>query len=708
MSKFRYVHFTDLHWGAKGQDQYWSSIKKALREDLERLHKTLGGEPWDAVFFTGDLTNWGTKKEFAALNDRLKELKEIFAEFDSNPDLFAVPGNHDLVRPTEKAQENAAYKALVAQGLNDPSIRDGMFSKAKSDQYFKIVNQAFKPYQNWHDADFHFKSPEINKGRMPGDFAYSFEKGANKIGIVGINSAFLQLEGGDKEGQLSVNRRQWISASQEDYAAWYDHHDLCIILTHHPVEWLDKTGRETFFEMTPTNNFALHLCGHMHTNRADNLQVGGASGVRRVIQASSLFSHEAFEEHRGGNVEIKTDRRHGYSVGLIEFGEGQAKIRHWPREGVIKLDGAFGFGQDKLFHLEDDEGVRPSIMGLKGKPPQDASDTSFKDEPEVDVEATTEYEPDTNTANEDPQKRTPFATSIKEKVTEILEDPNAQPLLTALNEQLKKKRRTTLSYAKGDIYDVLVDQSILDTLVLIREATESRLDSSLSRDEKIPLWEAAVGVMCWLLLLVVDEVEASRLSQQFIGKSSALQIELPVSTEGGVQIISSRVGQSAVSLDYDTEKKAIIYQGRMAVFEDGFTTGDTLYAITQLIWKITYPDQKDADIPRDFSRNDYAKLNARIKYRKDLGQSHYISLPINEAGQHPITRELSAQLLGEGYLPDLKLFYYGVLQSGNLFVFGDDPDGTGTEHDLLERIEGFLELKLNLKLDNDETSESRS
>jgi len=146
----------------------------------------------------------------------------------------------------------------------------------------------------------------------------------------------------------------------------------------------------------------------------------------------------------------------------------------------------------------------------------------------------------------------------------------------------------------------------------------------------------------------------------------------------------------------------------MAVFEDGFTTGDTLYAITQLIWKITYPDQKDADIPRDFSRNDYAKLNARIKYRKDLGQSHYISLPINEAGQHPITRELSAQLLGEGYLPDLKLFYYGVLQSGNLFVFGDDPDGTGTEHDLLERIEGFLELKLNLKLDNDETSESRS
>ncbi|PCJ21831.1 MAG: hypothetical protein COB04_02610 [Gammaproteobacteria bacterium] len=703
MNTFRWVHFTDFHWGAMSQDQYWPSIKRALREDLARLHTILGGKPWDAVFFTGDLTNRGTKKEFLALNQRLKELQAIFAEFGSTPDLFVVPGNHDLVRPSKAVREKAAYKALVANGLNDSSIRDGMFAKAKSNEYFKIVNNAFKHYQDWHKKDFYFQSPEIKEGKMPGDFSYSFEKGRNKIGIVGINTAFLQLEGGDQKGRLSVDRRQWIAACQEDYAAWYDNHDLSIVLTHHPVDWLDEEGRETFSEMTPTGNVALHLCGHMHTNRAENLQVGGASGVRRVIQASSLFSHESYEEHRGSQVETKTDRRHGYSVGMIEFEEGQAKIRHWPREGVKKQDSAFSFERDRFFHLEDDDGVSSSVMGLKGKPPKTNTDSSSESEPESEAEGETGYIADSESVNEAPQQRTTFATSIKEKVTEILKEPNAEPLLNALNKQLKIKRRESLSYAKGDVFDVLVDEPILNTLVLIREATESYLNASLSHDEKIINWEAAVDVVCWLLLLVVDEDEALRLSKQFINKSSALQIELPVSTEGGVQIISSRVGQSAVSLDYNTEKKAIIYQGQMeSLSEDGFTTGDTLYAITKLIWTISYPEQKEADIPRDFSQNDYAKLNARIKYRKDLRQSHYISLPINETGQHPITRELSTQLLGKDYLPDLKIFYYGVLQSGNLFVFGDGPDGTGTEHDLLERIEGFLELKL--KLVKDETN----
>jgi 3',5'-cyclic AMP phosphodiesterase CpdA len=62
---FAWLHLTDLHYGLKGQDCLWPSLRQPFLDDLGALHDRCG--PWDAVLFTGDLVQSGEPDQFAAM-----------------------------------------------------------------------------------------------------------------------------------------------------------------------------------------------------------------------------------------------------------------------------------------------------------------------------------------------------------------------------------------------------------------------------------------------------------------------------------------------------------------------------------------------------------------------------------------------------------------------------------------------------------------
>ena len=101
MSKFTWLHLTDLHRGMKVQEHLWSNVRDKFFDDLKRLHAQIGH--LDAVLFTGDLVRSGAADEFNQLSKLLDKLWEHFDKLGLNPILLAVPGNHDLVRPSTKA-----------------------------------------------------------------------------------------------------------------------------------------------------------------------------------------------------------------------------------------------------------------------------------------------------------------------------------------------------------------------------------------------------------------------------------------------------------------------------------------------------------------------------------------------------------------------------------------------------------------------------
>jgi 3',5'-cyclic AMP phosphodiesterase CpdA len=94
----RWLHLSDLHVGVRYQNQLWPRFKAIFHKDLEDLLRRTG--PIDLVIFSGDLAQQGTEQEFKQFDEVLDEILGRFSGFQEPPKIIAVPGNHDLMRPS--------------------------------------------------------------------------------------------------------------------------------------------------------------------------------------------------------------------------------------------------------------------------------------------------------------------------------------------------------------------------------------------------------------------------------------------------------------------------------------------------------------------------------------------------------------------------------------------------------------------------------
>lgn len=361
---FSWLHLTDLHCGMKNQDWLWPHVRDMVFTDLERLYDNCGS--WDLVVFTGDLTQKGHKKEFDNVTRVLNELWELFEKtLNFSPRFLAVPGNHDLKRPTARECERAAVKMLL-EWEKHPDIHEKIWNYSRS-EYRTIITRAFKNFTAWWDNCPH-KVHDTHSGIIPGDFSATLEKDGAKIGILGLNTSFLQLARGNYEGRLGLHTKQFDNAcpypdgetTQYDGPRWVQQHHACLLLTHHPPAWLNRKFRDDHLHanITAHGRFVVHLCGHQHDTVYRSWQVGGVE-ARRIWQGHSLFSSEPY----GENHDLR--RSHGYAIGRIQFSGGdQGRLLFWPR-----IDGNPG-GQRELvaesytIRLTDHQHTEPEAFKL--------------------------------------------------------------------------------------------------------------------------------------------------------------------------------------------------------------------------------------------------------------------------------------------------------------------------------------------------------
>ncbi len=349
---FGWLHLTDLHFGMSGQKWLWPNIREEFFLDLEKLHRKSG--PWDLVLFTGDFVQKGGADEFHKLNELLGELWERLRRLGSDPYLLGVPGNHDLVRPRPA---DPAVSALRT-GWGDARVQQEFWNKERSG-YRKVVQKAFKNFIAWWDAHTLPRLDTHKAGLLPGDFSATLEKGGVKMGVVGLNTTFLQLEGGDYEGRLAVSPQQYHLACGGDGVAWVRRHEVCLLLTHQPPSWLTPESQQQFYgEIAVPGRFAVHLFGHMHEPTARNLAVGGAE-ARREWQGCSLFGLEDWGE------DGKKQRLHGYSAGRVELTCESGSIRIWPRKAEQQQALHRRIVPDHSYTLQEDEGTRPEPLPVQ-------------------------------------------------------------------------------------------------------------------------------------------------------------------------------------------------------------------------------------------------------------------------------------------------------------------------------------------------------
>jgi formylglycine-generating enzyme required for sulfatase activity len=350
-----WLHLSDLHQGMNGQRWLWPNVKDILFEDMAKLHDICG--PWDIVFFTGDLTQRGTKDEFVSLDGTLDDLWKHLRKLGSDPVLLSVPGNHDLVRPDSK---DPAVK-LMANWHTDEDVRSEFWHDPPS-SYRRTVEDAFANYVAWSATRWWRPSSEYRRGLLPGDFAATVERHGVRLGVVGLNSSFLQLTDAEHEGKLALGVGQLHEACGGRPGDWSREHDFCLLMTHHPPDWLDSQSRRILHgEIAPPGRFAAHLFGHMHEGHARVLSAGGAEPWR-FWQSASLFGLE----HYGKNAE---SRKHGYAAGRISIDGAVASFRTWPRSAVRRPEGYWRVVPDHTsFDLADDQGTPANSMPLERSP----------------------------------------------------------------------------------------------------------------------------------------------------------------------------------------------------------------------------------------------------------------------------------------------------------------------------------------------------
>lgn len=284
--------------------------------------------------------------------ERLHELGSSEAK------LLAVPGNHDLLRPDSKSDNPASDTLLSEDGFARVADR---FWADSACSYRGVIDEAFAPYLDWWNLVSH-RPNSITCGALPGDFAVTLSVADHSIGIIGLNTAFLQLSTGDYRERLVWNAKQLLALFPAGIDRWLADHDQCLLLTHHGSDWLTPEARshgET--EIAPAGRFAAHIFGHMHETEIRHIRRGGSDKAARPLQGCSLFGMEK----RGDPPTVQ--RAHGYSAGRILFDEDGAALRLWPRIATSKT-GTWRYIRDhEHAELDSDEGSTPHRLHAVGR-----------------------------------------------------------------------------------------------------------------------------------------------------------------------------------------------------------------------------------------------------------------------------------------------------------------------------------------------------
>jgi DNA repair exonuclease SbcCD nuclease subunit len=163
---FKWLHLSDLHVGLHSQNWLWPTLKHALYQDLQTVHSRTGD--WNAVIFSGDLTQKGAKEEFDKLDEIFQDLWEQFSHLGFSPELFVIPGNHDISRLEELSPELRVLK----RWWDEPEIHDAFFSN-QSSPYRAAANELLSGYRKWQRR-FVKSSVKLIRGTtglLPGDEA---------------------------------------------------------------------------------------------------------------------------------------------------------------------------------------------------------------------------------------------------------------------------------------------------------------------------------------------------------------------------------------------------------------------------------------------------------------------------------------------------------------------------------------------------------
>lgn len=355
MKEISYIHFSDLHIGQRWATQYLSNAKDIVIDDLKFICNKLGAV--DVVLFTGDVVQSGSENEYDMFFEWFEDIKKCLECDGNTPYYLFVPGNHDLARSVDV--DNSTHKILKNNWLTDDQLRDTLIWD-KTKEYNQYCFKRFEAYSKFL-ARFYKenKLPSVyREGLIPGDFYAEVEIGDALLGVVGLNSSFLQIDGSDYRKKLGIYHKQ-ISGifGNDDYIKILRKNDISLLMTHHEPEWYEGASAEDYrLNVFSGDKFVEHLCGHNHIPKGIITSYDYGTS-HHLSLAPSLFGVELCNK--------EYERIHGYHAGKYQiYDNGDVKKLFYPRRAIKKLDG-YDIDKDPYFHYDSKDGIFATIK-LRG------------------------------------------------------------------------------------------------------------------------------------------------------------------------------------------------------------------------------------------------------------------------------------------------------------------------------------------------------
>ena len=274
--KIRLLQFSDTHFlysEDAGEDDYLQ-LRERFKEDLNNMKNERGAV--DCILICGDIANKGKKEEYDSARKFINSISSVLEVDDQKPNVFVIPGNHDIDRNIIPYTRQLLCKGLLGQN------GDSTFTTLKKEEPIAI-EALYSSLSQYNDFAATFGSVDgVSETIMSGTedqepYAKKKVYWVQKIGelsgynvnLYGLNST-LVCDGNDAQFPASGTDKHSVFIPSVAYNILDKDNEINISMVHHPLDWMiggDKI--ETKFD----DRFKVQFFGHIHkqSSRLDNV-----------------------------------------------------------------------------------------------------------------------------------------------------------------------------------------------------------------------------------------------------------------------------------------------------------------------------------------------------------------------------------------------------------------------------------------------------
>ncbi|MDR0919594.1 MAG: metallophosphoesterase [Oscillospiraceae bacterium] len=261
MSKFSWLHFSDLHYSSDmgiSQDMFKEALYKCLKKIREETKEDI-----DYIFITGDVAN----KE--VYEDNLKDnIKAIISSIEDDQNIqeepkkiFWVIGNHDIERNPKRTEEilkirNSPTPQVAFNTAMADDLAQFILGSLGTKKYIENVSEFSKEFSSYATVEKGSHNQELHRIIK-----------LNDVNIIMLNTCLTSCDN-DDNGNLFVLDEVFVKDFDSVFSENFVNEMIkdkktTFVLAHHGFESLNKIELSTLREKF-AGKVDLWLCGHSH------------------------------------------------------------------------------------------------------------------------------------------------------------------------------------------------------------------------------------------------------------------------------------------------------------------------------------------------------------------------------------------------------------------------------------------------------------